>query len=220
MGQELGISQAMDTGLPRTDRVRITPTFRPDPSSSPSHLAELMCDVAAGDEQAFARLYDATVNRVYSVALRMLGNPATAEEVALDTYMQAWRTADRYDPSRASVLTWLLVICRSRALDSLRSLAARQPECELEGIDAEASDASDPALLCERRQSRLALGRCFQGLSPPERQLITLAFYRGLSHAELAAQTGLPLGTVKSVVRRALRKMREALTDPSASVRS
>lgn len=219
MGQELGISQAIIIGTPRTDRVRIAPATRPEPSSSPPHLAELMSDVAAGDEQAFARLYDSTVNRVYSVALRMLGNSATAEEVSLDTYMQAWRTADRYDPSRASVLTWLLVICRSRALDSLRSLAARQPECESDGIDVEASDANDPALLCELRQSRLALGRCFQGLSPPERQLITLAFYRGLSHVELAAQAGLPLGTVKSIVRRALRKMRVALADPSASVR-
>ena len=176
-------------------------------------LAGCVTRMANGDEDALGELYDTTIGRVYGFALRITGNAATAEEIASDVFMQAWRDAGRYDGTRAKVLTWLLMICRSRALDWLR---ARDPEISHEDptslIGAEDQPATGgPQDLLEALQEGGALREAMATLPAVQRQLIGLAFFRGLTHQEIAATARLPLGTVKSHIRRALDALRDHL---------
>lgn len=176
-------------------------------------LAALMPQVAGGDQAAFARLYGATARRVYSLALRMVRDPAAAEEVAADVYLHAWRRAADYDASRGTVATWLLVICRSRALDALRSAASAGAHAAGAGAAGEDGAHPDPCdlLLATRESSRVHA--CIDALAPVQRQLLALAFFRGYSHAEIATFSGMPLGTVKSHLKRALGALQETLRD-------
>lgn len=168
----------------------------------------------AGDEQALAALYDATVSRLYGLALRITRVAQTAEEVVEDTYFQAWRQAAAYDAARGPVIAWLLTICRSRALDALRrddpAERCADPEA-LRGAEV-AADADPCDLLAATRRDRevhAALAR----LAPEARQLVALAFFRGLTHREIAAFNGLPLGTVKITLYRACRKLQRWLSE-------
>jgi RNA polymerase sigma-70 factor, ECF subfamily len=176
-------------------------------------LERLVRDMRAGHQRALAELYDATVGRVFALAQAILRNAEDAEEVACDTYAQAWSGVERYDPGRATVLGWLLMICRSRALDRLRQRRVRGYGRSVD-VD-EAVDLADEqhgpeslvSLLEQGGRVRSALER----LGPERRQLVGLAFLEGLSHQEIADATGLPLGTVKSHLRRALAEMRADL---------
>ncbi len=173
-------------------------------------LAECVVRMAAGDQAALAQVYDATVSRVHALAYRMLGSVPAAEEVVSDVYFQAWRTAASYDRSRSAVQTWLLVMCRSRALDALRARDPSSPAIGLEGFDPPAEDC-DPQDLLESVERDSRLRACVAALIPVQRQLVALAFYRGYSHSEIAAFSQLPLGSVKSHIRSALRHIRLAL---------
>jgi RNA polymerase sigma-70 factor (ECF subfamily) len=184
--------------------------------SSPAKLEEqarlcvLIGSMAKGDEQALGALYDATISRVYGFALRMVNQAHAAEEIASDVFLQAWRESRRYDAGRSKVLTWLLMMCRSRALDWLRARETNEvlhdePETLVDEQDQD--DASPPDLL-EAVESSHALHAALAKLAPVQRQLLGLAFFRGLSHQEIAEQTRLPLGTVKSHIRRAVEALR------------
>lgn len=168
--------------------------------------------LAAGDEAAMTRLYDEAHALVFRQAIQVLREPADAEEVVLDTFMQAWRTACDYDPRRASVGTWLVMMARSRAIDRLRarSAATRHVEPIDDRLEPAAADRGPEettrwALLTEDLRAALAT------LSPEARELIGLAYFGGLSHTQLAARLGQPLGTVKGRLRRATGALREAL---------
>jgi RNA polymerase sigma-70 factor (ECF subfamily) len=175
-------------------------------------LAALIRRMAAGDEQALGALYDATLGKVYGLALRITGRPDAAEDVAAEVYHQAWRQAGRYDAARGRPLAWLLTMARSRALDSLRRRddADSHPEPETL-VEPQAAPGSDPVdmLLTVERDS--ALHAAIARLDPVQRQLLALAFYRGLSHQEIADHAHLPLGTVKSHIRKALLALHSAL---------
>lgn len=184
-----------------------------------AQLAAWLDAVVERDERALAALYDATVSRVYGLVRRIVRRETLAEEVVEDIYFQAWRHAARYDASRGPVLAWLLAMARSRAIDALRH-EARFPH---EPIDDEAPDsdavaAADELLDTARHHAQLhiALAR----LGSPARQLVSLAFMRGLSHEEIASQMGMPLGTVKSHIRRALISLRETLGGAAAAALS
>jgi RNA polymerase sigma factor (sigma-70 family) len=128
-------------------------------------------------------------------------------------YQQTWRDAVRYDPAKSAPLTWLLMICRSRALDALR---ARDPAMVHEDPaslvpEADQMGGDDPLDLLAAMASHRALHTALDALTPSQRQMIALAFFRGMSHQEIAEQTYLPLGTVKSQIRRALATLRSAL---------
>jgi RNA polymerase sigma-70 factor (ECF subfamily) len=182
-----------------------------------ARLAALIAKMAAGEQGALADFYDATVSKSYGVALRVTGNAALAEEVVADTYHQAWRDAARYDRTRASPLTWLLMLCRSRALDALRARDPAVLAAEPEALIAEEDQGADENpldLLCAIETHR-ALHAALATLSPAQRQMIALAFFRGLSHHEIAAQSKMPLGTVKSQIRRALVALKAPLAPPS-----
>lgn len=168
--------------------------------------------IAARDQAALAELYDGTVSRVYALALRIVGDDSLAEEVVSDVYFQAWIDAGKYDAARGSVQAWLMVICRSRALDAWRKRGRSVPatnSCELDGAAFDPGDIV-PDLL-EATQRHGAVHRALARLEPLQRQLLGLAFFRGLSHAEIASHLGLPLGTVKTLIRLALRKLRSGM---------
>jgi len=173
---------------------------------------ELIARIARGDREAFSRFYDAFAPLAFGVIRRILPQAGDAEEVLQEVFWEIWRLAPRYEPARGTPAAWVLMRARSRAIDRLRSLRTRD-EVGVEAIDTVAtptrpSAASDPAThVPDRELVRGALGT----LQPPQREVVELAFFGGLSHTEIAARLKQPLGTVKTRMRAALRRMREAL---------
>ena len=175
-------------------------------------LAALVGRIARGDEKALAELYDATSGRIFAMARGITRNARCAEEVTEDVYWQAWRQALRFDPQRGRVMTWLLTLARSRALDHLRRADPAQAHSEPETLIADSlAENANPAELLSAAQAEHCLDAALRCLAAQPRQLIALAFYRGLTHEEIAAQTHLPLGSVKSHIRRALAVLRTHL---------
>lgn len=180
-----------------------------------SLLANLLARIAAQDRSALAEFYDATKRYAFGLALRIVSDRSTAEEVTLDAYQQVWRDAKRFDAERGRVLSWLLLIVRSRAVDSLRSKAHRTKQQE---------SAFDPALHDRAASSRTPeesleiaaradlVRRALDALDADKRHAIDLAFFGGLTHSEVSEQLGLPLGTVKTRIRSGMQQLREALS--------
>jgi RNA polymerase sigma-70 factor (ECF subfamily) len=185
-------------------------------------LPELIARAAAGDEVALAQLYDRTSSLVHGLALKILGEPQAAEEITVDVYLQVWRQAERYDASRGAALGWLLTIARTRSIDRLRRHRSQtgQTWCRepgaLEGAvhtgttAGSAGGLEDVVGAAERRQ---AVQRALMHLAPEERRTIELAYYQGLSHSEIAARLGTPLGTVKTRIRLGMMRLRQELGD-------
>jgi RNA polymerase sigma-70 factor (ECF subfamily) len=177
----------------------------------------LLDRIAGQDEAALERLYDRYSAVLYAAALRIAGERSDAEEIVLDAFAQAWRDASRFRSERGSVIAWLTMMCRSRALDLVRARGRR-----LRLVDA--ASASEPGATpgmgdagplpsgdLERIERRAEVARALRELSPPQREVIELAYYDGLSHSEIAERLGEPLGTVKTRVRLAMQKLRDAL---------
>lgn len=163
--------------------------------------------IAAGDQGALAALYDTTSRLIYGITLRILGNPADAEEVTLDIYTQVWRSASNFDEARGSVVAWLTTMARSRAIDRLRTGANRnRREESLADLDppAAAQPHPQPGI---GREVQTAL----KALAPEQREAIELAYWYGYSHSELAARLGQPLGTVKTRIRTGMMRLRSEL---------
>jgi RNA polymerase sigma factor (sigma-70 family) len=185
------------------------PPHQPD---SLPELATVLAGVAAGEQRALERFYRLTVGKVYGLALRIVRNRATAEEVAEDVYVQVWHSAVTYDAQRGTPLGWVLTICRSRAIDSLRradmAILDADPTERLDAVTQTVPGLQD---LLQASQEHTALHAALTQLQPVQRQLIGLAFFRGLTHPEIAAAADMPLGTIKSHIRRALATLREEL---------
>ncbi len=179
-------------------------------------LDRLLGAIAEGDEGAFAAFYDQTVGRVYGLALRITQAHTLAEEIVCDVYLQLWRQANRYDRSRGNVMAWLMTLSRSRALDLLRrERSASRPQSPVQDQDPPDGAPHTLDLLVEVDRSA-ALHEALRALDEEQRQLLALAYFRGYSHSELAGLTGLPLGTVKTKLRRALAVLRERLAQVGA----
>jgi RNA polymerase sigma factor (sigma-70 family) len=179
-------------------------------SSTPDNEDEaLVRRMTSGDQSALECFYRASIGRVYGLALRITRSSATAEEVAQDVYVQLWNRASGFDPMRGSLLAWTLTICRSRALDALRRCdpAILDPD-PTERLDAAVELGGNPQDLLDASRQNAELHAAMLRLSPQQRQLLSLAFFGDMSHGELAAHTGLPLGTVKSRLRRTLLMLR------------
>jgi RNA polymerase sigma-70 factor (ECF subfamily) len=163
-----------------------------------------------GDQAALGQFYDLTNRMIYGVILKILGNSEDAEEVLSDVYMQAWRQAGSFSPDRGSPMTWLILLARSRSLDRLRSQKTRKTrETVLEADHFSISDKSgQQSAEAERRTLVRAL---LNELGPDHRMLVELAFFEGLTHTDLSARLGLPLGTVKTRIRIAMNKIRERM---------
>jgi len=183
-------------------------------------LAAMMSRVAQGDEDFLAELYDRTSRMVYGLALRILGDPNSAEDITLEVYMQVWRTAESYDAGRGTVEAWLVTLVRSRAIDWLRSRPARSQQVEhpLENLSVLQDTRPNPELASiESARARVVEG-ALAALPADQRQIIELAFFAGMSHNEIARQTDLPLGTVKTRIRLGMLRMRELLGGQQAKL--
>jgi RNA polymerase sigma-70 factor (ECF subfamily) len=174
-------------------------------------LRELIEAICRQDEHSLAALYDATSARVFRVALLITRDRQSAEEVTEDVYWQVWRQALRFDRSRGSVVSWLLTIARTRAIDSFRRDKDKAGTHAEAALDLESSYDDDPHRQFEDAERRNALHAALMTLEPLPRELLKLAFFRGLTHESIAAETSLPLGTVKSHIRRALATLRRGL---------
>lgn len=171
-------------------------------------LAGLLARAARGDQHAFAAFYDGTIGYAQALARRMLQS-ADLEDTLADAYLQVWRKAASFDAQRGSAVTWLLLIVRSRALDVLRKPREEQLD-EEQTLELPATDAGPPDLL-ETTQENAALHAALAQLNAKERWALSLAYYRDMSHAQIATCTGMPLGTVKSLINRAQEKLRTLL---------
>lgn len=177
-----------------------------------ARLAAWIEAVVDHDERALSALYDATVSRVYAIVHRLVRRNALSEEVVEDTYFQVWRQAARFDAARGRPMTWLLGMARSRAIDAIR----REARFEHASLDDEAATEAAGASaaaddLLDAARCHADLHRALMLLNAQPRQLVALAFLRGMSHEEIADHTALPLGTVKSQIRRALISLRQML---------
>ncbi len=181
-------------------------------------LAELLAASAKGDARAFERFYERSVHYAYAAARRIVGD-AYAEDVMADAFFQAWREASRYDASRGNAIGWIVTIVRTRALDRARSESLRHggalgaPAFDEATLDDAATPGPDALL--EHTQASTALHRAMASLSANERWCLGLAYFRELSHSEIAATTGLPLGSVKTHISRSQQKLRVALDGES-----
>lgn len=174
-------------------------------------LAALIAQIAGGEQDALTALYDQTNRQIYGLLLRILGDPATAEEVLLDVYVQVWRQAARYESGRGTPFAWLITMARSRAIDRLRSIGNEEHHTDLleETRDfMHPANAEEDAIASEMRRIVQA---ALNTLPPEQRELIELAYYNGLSHSDIAARLDQPLGTVKTRIRRAMIKLRDVL---------
>jgi RNA polymerase sigma factor (sigma-70 family) len=190
-----------------------------DWSERSRELSQLLARAGLGDRAAFATLYDKSSSHLFAVVLRICRDRAQAEDILQEVYVNVWRAASGFDAAQSQPLTWLTSIARNRAIDSLRRGQA-QPQLQAgHGADDEDSDVYDttaddspgPLELLSRASDARALSACLEVLTPPQRQSVALAFYDGLSHAEVADKMGQPLGTVKSWVRRALLSLKSCL---------
>ena len=172
-------------------------------------LAALFPAIASGDHQAFARLYERTSAKLYGVALRILKSETEAEEVLQDVYVSVWRNANRFQAERASPITWLAVMARNRSIDRIRG--RKPPSVSLDEAGDPASSDLDALQLLEKADDRRQLDGCLDQLEETPRRAILSAFLDGASHSQIAALEKVPLGTMKSRIRRALIALRTCL---------
>ncbi len=168
--------------------------------------AALIARIRSGEQDAMAELYDRYAAVVYSVALRVLADTGAAEDVLQEVFMQLWRHPASFDARRGSLGPWLAVIARHRAIDLLRK---RRPQTDLEdvviAIEADLEGKAERSRAVEKIRASLHV------MPDNQRKALEMAFFEGMTHTEIAAQTGEPLGTVKTRIRAALVTLRRAL---------
>lgn len=181
------------------------------PSAAGPDLAALLRLSSRGDQAAFATLYDAMAPRVYGLLLRVVRDPAQAEEVTQETFLEIWRTASRFDPARGSAVAWMLTITHRKGVDRVRSAEAatrrdttyhRETRPVDHDVTAEAATAS-----LEAGRVRQAL----ETLTPTQREAVELAYLGGYTHTEVATMLDLPLGTAKTRIRDGLIRLRDTM---------
>lgn len=176
-------------------------------------LLDVIRRVASADQTALGELYDATSPTVFGLVRRIVDDYSAAEEVTLDVYTQVWRLASDYCKEKGTPVTWLLMIARSRAIDHLRSRARRVKEQErpIEVAFDHSHPGPDPEAAAISGNRREIIQDILGNLEPEQLAMLQLAFFDGLSHGEIAARTGIPLGTVKTRIRAGMIRMRELL---------
>jgi RNA polymerase sigma-70 factor, ECF subfamily len=180
----------------------------PEPGSTPD---DLLARVGGGDREAFGALYDATSARIFGLVRRLLVDPAQAEEVTQDVYLEIWQTAPRFDPGRGSAVAWMFTLAHRRAVDRIRSAqAARDRDVRIgtRDLDVPVDIVAEAA---ETRVEHERVKGALRDLSELQRECVALAYYGGMSQSEIAARLGVPLGTVKTRLRDGMIRLRAAL---------
>jgi len=177
-----------------------------------SRLTAAIERLARGDKAALEYVYRATSAKLFGICLRILGDRKEAEDALQEVYLSLYRRADRFDPVRASPISWLAVFARNRAIDRLRRLKGRASDSPIDATSLEVPDgapAADEMLIDAEREARIHA--CLDGLEEAQKTSIRAAFFGGLTYADLAARTGVALGTMKSRIRRGLAKLKTCL---------
>lgn len=187
------------------------------PEQAQESDAELLHSVARGDEGALARLYDRYRSILFGILVRILNSREEAEDVLQEVFLQVWRRAADFDEQRGRPFTWLVTLARSRAIDRLRVLAARQrlADSAAQELPKEASDAATDTLHAEQKE---IVARALADLPEEQRRTLKLAYFEGLTQSEIAAKLGTPLGTVKTRMRSGMMKLRELLGEQMKSL--
>jgi RNA polymerase sigma factor (sigma-70 family) len=185
-------------------------------TATDTELNTLINQIGLGDEAAMKRLYDLTSPRLYGLALRVVRKPEWAEDVLQEAYLSVWRSALDFRNTLSPPLAWMGLIVRSRALDLLRRRATDRSHLtqEFDELleDTLEGPSPNPQDVQQASQQAQALHLCLSGLDHKQRQVVSLAYLRDLSHSELAQQLSLPLGTVKTWIRRGLDQLRHCMT--------
>jgi RNA polymerase sigma-70 factor (ECF subfamily) len=172
-------------------------------------LDTLIGRVARGDEAAFAALYDRAAGGVFGLVRRVVRDPAQSEEVTQEVLLEVWRTASRFDPRRGSAAAWLMTVAHRRAVDRVRS--AKASAGREQRVPASATSYDTVAEEVEARLEAQRVRRCLESLTDLQRESVTLAYYGGYTHREVAGLLGVPLGTVKTRMRDGLIRLRDCL---------
>ncbi len=189
------------TALAQVDRLPVVTT----------DLDELLRQAALGDVDAFATLYDRTRARVYGLVSRVLRDPGYSEETTQDVYLQVWRTAGNYDPAMGSALSWLMTLAHRRAVDRVRSEQAatmRESRYGAATVDPPSDNVADAVILHEERRQ---VADCLGSLTDAQRECIQLAYYDGLTYAQVSQRLSANLATIKSRMRDGIRGLRRCL---------
>lgn len=174
-------------------------------------LDHVMSRVARGDEQAFEQLYDAIAGSVHGLVRRVLRDPAQAEEVTQEVFLEIWRTATRFDPTRGKATTWVMTMAHARAVDRVRSAQASSDRDLKVGTRDYAVEYDEVSEAVESRLEQVQVRRCLGGLTELQRESVTLAYYGGYTYNEVADLLSVPLGTVKTRLRDGLIRMRDCM---------
>lgn len=181
------------------------------PRKDSERLPELIARCALGDPAAFTSLYRATAPKLYGVALQLLKREAWAEEALQESYIKIWRNAGSFNPDKGSPMTWMICIVRNQSLDIARKTECRAHEVEWKAETDPRRSGDDPALRAEVSRELARLRQCLARLTDRQRCCILLIHHQGFTPTELARSLGVPLGTVKTWVRRGLIRLRECL---------
>ena len=175
-----------------------------------AELVWLVGAVAKGDTAAFERLYGATRAKLYGVLLRILGKPELAEEVMQETYLKVWTMADKFDPTLASPITWMVAMARNRAIDIVRKRGeiSIEEEPEAQNVPAERQAPLARREMTEELKRRLS---CLGKLDPEKQRIVLLAYYSGWSREQLSTKLDIPVNTIKTWLRRSLLEIRECM---------
>lgn len=196
---------------------RLARRSEPAVERPPADERALLEQVIAGDLVAFERLYDRYARPVYSLAYRILGDPADAEELLQETFVKVWQQAARYDPRRGTFGSWLMSIAYNLAIDALRTRSRRPPRADFVELgDLPLYDVDEATIVYEAAEVselRDRVRRAMAQLPEPQRQAIELAYFAGLSHTEIAAVLGEPVGTIKTRLRLGMQKLQLLLRD-------
>lgn len=180
------------------------------PGGGEQDLDGLLTRVARGDQAAFEAVYDALAGPVYGLIHKVVRDPAQSEEVAQEVLLEVWRTAARFDPAKGSAATWAMTIAHRRAVDRVRSASAATAR-EARTVEALIPNGDQVADMVEANLDRERVRECLDGLTPPQRESITLAYYGGYSYRQVAERLGIALSTIKTRIRDGLTRMRDCL---------
>jgi RNA polymerase sigma-70 factor (ECF subfamily) len=181
------------------------------PDEGRQYLVDRLQAVAAGDRAALRDLYERTSAKLFGVCLRILPDREEAEDVLQDVYLTVWNKAERFDPARASPITWLATIARNRAIDRQRAIGPRAFHRSVDDAADIAADTPDALTQLERGEESRQLSACLDTLDGRTRGAIVAAFFGGRTYEALATEEGVPLGTMKSLVRRGLQRLKNCL---------